>query len=615
MIPREIPKEIRQIELRPNRIVTNSKRVVAPGIWFTLFLAIFTFQAGAEDFTNALHAYLQHTVNAAGPNGCMVVGIVDESGSRVVSYGKLDNGTDHEASGDALFAIHSATGTFTRMLLMDMVERGEMQLDDPASKYLPESVKLPTYKGKEITLRHLAKEISGLPDFIDALDSKRADNPFADFTVEKMDAFISGCQLTAAPGTRHFHGGVDMGLLGQAMASKVGTDYEALMATRVFQPLNMASTRFTLTPELRVRLASEHDDSGFGYAIPSYEWGILKPVAGLYSSANDLLKFASASLGLMPSSLTPLLKKGAADFAYVPQPRAPGIIHTGGGGFAGGSYIGLDRARRRGVVILNTSCGVRRDLGRFLLQSAWESGGRPMATNINNQTLDSYVGRYKRSAKSEHSEPLIAIYGEADRLFVQAAASGSSLVDELSKPPAADENVELLPAVAGELMSQSETCFFERLSGMPINFTRTRQGKVTGLTAEYQGRRFSYEKISNQSPPYPKPTRTPVVLKLAPKVLGDYAGQYEFPPSIAIPTGMKLAIRREGDQLVAQGFAWEGKVLKGDFDLCFGSETNFFDKFMYAQYTTVKNYKGEVTSIIWHHAGQPDCVGRKLQDF
>ena len=43
-----------------------------------------------------------------------------------------------------------------------MIERGEMQPDDPVEKYLPPSVKMPTYRGKQITLRHLAKETSGL---------------------------------------------------------------------------------------------------------------------------------------------------------------------------------------------------------------------------------------------------------------------------------------------------------------------------------------------------------------------------------------------------------------------------------------------------------------------
>jgi CubicO group peptidase (beta-lactamase class C family) len=68
----------------------------------------------------------------------------------------------------------------------------------------------------------------------------------------------------------------------------------------------MDSTRFTLTPELKSQLATEYNQ--FGYAHPSMDWGAMKPLGGLYSTANDLLKFVSA-FDLTPFSLTPLMEK------------------------------------------------------------------------------------------------------------------------------------------------------------------------------------------------------------------------------------------------------------------------------------------------------------------
>src|ERR1041385_4830034 len=93
----------------------------------------------------------------------LVVGIVDEHGARVISHGKLDNGTSADVDGDTIFEIGSITKVFTALLLQDMVERGEMKLDDPVQKYLPDSVRMPTFQGKEITLLHLATHTSGLP--------------------------------------------------------------------------------------------------------------------------------------------------------------------------------------------------------------------------------------------------------------------------------------------------------------------------------------------------------------------------------------------------------------------------------------------------------------------
>jgi CubicO group peptidase (beta-lactamase class C family) len=248
-----------------------------------LALLSFTMQSEAlgEDFTDAIRAYLQQRVEAQQMSGCIVVGIVDDHGSRVVSYGKLDNGTDKQADGDTLFNIYSATGTFTHLLLQDMADRGELNLDDPVAKYLPGSVHVPTYNGKQITLRILAKETSGLPDFYPGLNPKRADNYLADFGIEQFDDFVSACQLTTDPGTTHLHGPIDLTLLAQAMSTKAGADYELLMAARILEPLKMHDTVFTLTPELKERLAHEH--SPFGYAIQPWNWGIHKPSAGLYS--------------------------------------------------------------------------------------------------------------------------------------------------------------------------------------------------------------------------------------------------------------------------------------------------------------------------------------------
>src|SRR3954451_23053953 len=59
----------------------------------------------------------------------VVVGIVDEHGNTIVSYGKLGNGTDQKVDGDTLFEIGSITKTFTVLLLQDMLVRDLMKLD------------------------------------------------------------------------------------------------------------------------------------------------------------------------------------------------------------------------------------------------------------------------------------------------------------------------------------------------------------------------------------------------------------------------------------------------------------------------------------------------------
>src|SRR6185369_12740347 len=124
-------------------------------IYFAIFLLAAGFPAAAENgFTNAeadaIKAFLQQ--NFGHTNAGMVIGLLESNGSRIISAGKLDNGSNQEVNGDTVFEIGSITKTFTALLLFDMVERGEMKLDDPVARYLPEAVKLPDHGGKQITL-------------------------------------------------------------------------------------------------------------------------------------------------------------------------------------------------------------------------------------------------------------------------------------------------------------------------------------------------------------------------------------------------------------------------------------------------------------------------------
>ena len=77
-------------------------------ICFTILVAAFSFRAAAEDFTNAIHTFLQHRVEVDKDVG-LVIGIMDEHGSSIVSYGKLNNDTDQDVNGDTVFPLYSGT--------------------------------------------------------------------------------------------------------------------------------------------------------------------------------------------------------------------------------------------------------------------------------------------------------------------------------------------------------------------------------------------------------------------------------------------------------------------------------------------------------------------------
>jgi len=93
----------------------------------------------------------------------IVVGVIDADGrSRIVAYG--DPGPGQPAlDGNSVFEIGSISKVFTSTVLAQLVQEGKVQLDDPAQKYLPAGVRLPSRGDKVITLGSLAEQNSGLP--------------------------------------------------------------------------------------------------------------------------------------------------------------------------------------------------------------------------------------------------------------------------------------------------------------------------------------------------------------------------------------------------------------------------------------------------------------------
>src|SRR5258706_11433827 len=93
----------------------------------------------------------------------MVIGTIDAKGSKVIGYGKIAVDRPQKPDGDTIFEIGSISKVFTSLLLADMIERGEVKADDPIKKLLPESVKVPSRNGHEVTLLDISMQVSALP--------------------------------------------------------------------------------------------------------------------------------------------------------------------------------------------------------------------------------------------------------------------------------------------------------------------------------------------------------------------------------------------------------------------------------------------------------------------
>jgi CubicO group peptidase (beta-lactamase class C family) len=85
-------------------------------------------------------------------NAAIVIGLVDRNGTQFYGYGKMSIANQTTVDKNTVFDIGSITKSFTTLLLADMANRGIVNLNDSIGKYLPSTVKTPTYNGQQITL-------------------------------------------------------------------------------------------------------------------------------------------------------------------------------------------------------------------------------------------------------------------------------------------------------------------------------------------------------------------------------------------------------------------------------------------------------------------------------
>ena len=151
--------------------------------------------AGVSPSDSEIRQILVKRIDEEKQGAGIVIGVIDAKGRRVVSYGSLEKGDKRPLDGDTLFEIGSITKVFTALLLADMVQRGEVKLDDPISKYVPTSAKIPQRDGKQITLVDLATHTSGLPRMPGNFTPKDPANPYIDYTEDQLYTFLSSYEL------------------------------------------------------------------------------------------------------------------------------------------------------------------------------------------------------------------------------------------------------------------------------------------------------------------------------------------------------------------------------------------------------------------------------------
>ena len=341
---------------------------------------------------------------ADGETPGIVLGMIEADGStRIVQAGSAGPGT-RPLGPRTVFEIGSINKTFTAAILADMVAKGEVALEDPVQKYLPEGVRVPSRNGRQITLLDLTTHRSALPRLASNMAPADPANPYADYTVEQLYAFLNGHELRRDIGAEFEYSNLAVGLLGHALGRAAGTNIQTLIPQRILQPLGMRMTSYGRDGAVAEWLARGHNDDG---GVVPY-WDLTDAVAGaggLRSSMEDMLVYLRAQLGPADTDLERAIRQTHPERHRFTPEMAMGMgwsrrtvdgrtLLSHGGGTAGfNTMIGFDPEKRVGFVMLTNTGDFDDDIGAdFLLR------GPPLAIRevpIDRSGVAPYVGEYE----------------------------------------------------------------------------------------------------------------------------------------------------------------------------------------------------------------------------
>ena len=318
-----------------------------------------------------------------GLNGAIAIGIIDQNGIRYYNFGSRDS-IGSNVNENSIFEIGSITKTFTASLLADQVLNGNLKLDDPIHELLPDHVEIPVLGKRHITLGQLSDHTSGLPNMPGNFRPANSKNPFADYTLPQMYAFISNYTPTKEVGANFEYSNLAYGLLGHALALHAGKTYEDLVNEVIIEPVGMSDTKITFDESMINNLAVGKNE--FGQSTQNWNFSTLEGAGAIRSSTTDMIKYLSAQLGYTQTSLTEafeLTHNKRHEMYRVRRGDNPlgmglsWIIYTNSdgnnfwhGGSTGGynSYIAFNKTLKKGVVVLATGHDPS-NIGAYLMYS------------------------------------------------------------------------------------------------------------------------------------------------------------------------------------------------------------------------------------------------------
>jgi serine-type D-Ala-D-Ala carboxypeptidase/endopeptidase len=242
----------------------------------------------------------------------LVVALLGPDGVQSVALGGADGAT--------LFEIGSVTKAFTGLLLAEMAIRGDLDPDDLLVRHLVGDPSQNPGLG-EIRLHQLATHTSGLPRLPPDLSPVSLLDPYADYDAVRLGSLLSGIQPSRGAGESYEYSNLGAGVLGHALAHRGDAALSGLIRDRLVVPLELERTGFPDDVPAGTRIARPHAGAE---EVPGWQFNALGGAGGMWSTAEDLLRFLAAQLAPPTAPIGDAIRLAQQEWA-----TGPGNVRLG----------------------------------------------------------------------------------------------------------------------------------------------------------------------------------------------------------------------------------------------------------------------------------------------
>jgi len=201
------------------------------------------------------------------------------------SYGLADVADKEELSTDMVFQIGSMTKQFTSAAILQLVEAGKLDLDDPIQTYLP------FFPAKEhtITIHHLLSQTSGIPEFFD-VDEEEFAILNKKHSPEELINYFQDRPLQFEPGSRFAYSNSNYPLLGAIIERVTGMPLADYFEEHLFQPLGMPNTSLWYQDRAKQFIPKGYrlDAQNIFVEGPAIDGSTVYAAGGIVSTLSDL---------------------------------------------------------------------------------------------------------------------------------------------------------------------------------------------------------------------------------------------------------------------------------------------------------------------------------------